>query len=77
MQHAMIWVGQGEMGPMYEDNGMPSGDIINRIGSFSGVMTQSNHKSSPDIAPPKGDIETAKIYGKRVAAVAAKFLLNS
>lgn len=72
MQHGMIWVGQAEMAPTFEGLEVPSIDAINRVGSFSGLMTQSNHKSGPDIVPPAGDLETAKRFGKRVADIAGR-----
>lgn len=71
-QHGMIWVGQQEAAPTYADGEIPTFDTINRIGSWLGLMTQANHKSKADIAPPKGDLETAKRFGKRVADIAAK-----
>jgi len=69
MQHGMIWVGQAEPGPQLSGTEVASIDSINRLGSFSGLMTQSNHKSPPDIAPPAGDLETARRFGARVAEV--------
>ena len=44
---------------------------INRIGSNSGVMAPVG-PTSPAEDIPQGDLETAKAYGARVAAVAAK-----
>ena len=44
---------------------------INRIGSNSGVMAQVG-PTSPAEDIPQGDLDTAKAYGERVAAVAAK-----
>jgi hypothetical protein len=38
-------------------------------------MTQANQKSGPDIMPPAGDLETAKIFGQRVAEITSKFNL--
>ena len=61
MQQAMIWVGQPSM-----NNG-----TLNRIGSNSGVMAQVG-PSSPAEEIPQGDLDTAKAYGERVAAVATK-----
>ncbi|BBJ31917.1 MULTISPECIES: hypothetical protein [spotted fever group] len=52
---------------------MPAPDKINRLGSWSGLMTQSNHKSSPDITPTKGDLLTANLFGKRIVEVIKKF----
>ena len=59
MQHCMIWVGQAEAAPNFADHEMPDPNKINRLGSWSGLMTQSNHKSSPDITPTQGDLKTA------------------
>lgn len=72
MQQGMIWVGQDQMPPQPKGTDVASIDQINRMGSFSGLMTQSNNES-PDIAPPAGDIETARIFGKRIAEITAKF----
>ncbi len=64
MQHGMVWVGQ-PMKPGRE------ADAMNRIGSNSGVMAQVG-PTSPAADIPQGDLDTAKAYGERVAAVAAK-----
>jgi NAD(P)H dehydrogenase (quinone) len=61
MQQGMVWVGQ----PAMNDGS------INRIGSNSGVMAQVG-PTSPAADIPQGDLDTAKAYGERVAAVAAK-----
>jgi len=61
MQQGMIWVGQPDM----------NDGTINRIGSNSGVMAQVG-PTSPAEDIPQGDLDTAKAYGERVAAVAAK-----
>ena len=73
MQHGMIWVGQSEQSPKLGGTDVPPLDAINRVGSFSGLMTQSNALSGPDIVPPSGDLETAKLFGKRVAEITARF----
>jgi len=72
MQQGMIWVGQGEMPPHPTGTDVAKITDINRISSFSGLMTQANNES-PDISPPSGDIETAKIFGKRIAEIVEKF----
>ena len=74
MQHGMIWVGQAELAPNFSAGQIPNNDMKNRVGSFSGLMTQANHTESADTAPPKGDIETAKLFGKRVAEITQKFI---
>jgi multimeric flavodoxin WrbA len=73
MQHGMIWVGQTESSPQLGGTDVPKIEDINRVGSYSGLMTQSNAKSAPDIAPPAGDLETARRFGKRIAEIAARF----
>lgn len=73
MQQGMIWVGNAEMPPQLGGTDTMPMDAINRVGSFSGLMTQSNALSGADIVPPSGDIETAKRFGKRVAEITAKF----
>jgi multimeric flavodoxin WrbA len=72
MQHGMIWVGQTESAPTYKDKEIPSHETINRIGSWSGLMTQANHQSGPESAPPAGDIETARRFGARIVGITKK-----
>jgi NAD(P)H dehydrogenase (quinone) len=69
-QHSMIWVGTGLMPA---NSKAATRNDINYVGSFSGAMAQSPSDSSPDEGPLPGDLETAKIFGKRVAETAAKF----
>lgn len=61
MQLGMVWVGQAE----------PNNGSINRLGSSSGLMAQVG-PTSPAADIPQGDLDTAKIYGQRVAQIAAK-----
>lgn len=71
MQHSMIWIGLGHNNTCKDgDQGNPN--EINRMGSYFGAMAQSDNKPS-DITPPKGDLETAKILGKRIANLTKKF----
>ncbi len=67
MQHSMIWVGSGLMS---SNSKAATRDDINYVGSFSGLMTTSPSDASVEEAPPKGDIETAKLFGQRIAEVA-------
>ena len=68
MQHSGVWVGTG----MMPSNAKAAQrNDINYVGSFSGAMAQSPSDSSPDEMLP-GDLETAKLFGQRVAATAAK-----
>jgi NAD(P)H dehydrogenase (quinone) len=70
-QHAMIWVGVEDLAGNSTSNG--SVNDINRIGSYLGVMTQSNNDQGPDVAPIKSDLETAKRFGSRIAEITKAF----
>ena len=64
MQHSMIWVGTGMLPANTKSAGR---DDINFLGSFAGLMAQSPSDAGADEAPTSGDIETAKLFGERVA----------
>jgi len=68
MQHAGIWVGTGMMP---SNSKAATRNDVNYVGSFGGAMAQSPSDSSPDEMLP-GDLETAKLFGKRVAETADK-----
>ncbi len=70
-QQGMIWVGQGEMPANTIDHGGKP-EQINRVGSSLGLMTQSDN-ATPENTPSSGDIETAKLFGKRIAEITKKF----
>lgn len=78
MQHGMIWVGTGmfpsqnNMDAMNSVEG-PGPETHNRVGSFIGPMSASFQVDPPG-APSKGDIETAELYGKRVAEITLQFV---
>lgn len=61
MQLGMVWVGQPDM----------NDGTINRIGSNTGLMAQVG-PTSPAEDIPQGDLDTARAYGERVAAIAVK-----
>lgn len=65
-QHSMIWVSTGQMSQGTKP------EHINRIGSFTGPMAQSDN-ASPDVTPPEGDKRTAEAYGKRIAEAALRW----
>ena len=78
MQHGMIFVGLGMMPAAnrpLETNSVtgPSAEAHNRVGSFIGPMAASFQVNPPG-APGKGDIETAELYGKRVAEITLQFV---
>ncbi len=66
MQHSMLWVGSGMMAA---NSKAATRDDINYVGSFGGLMTTSPSDASTEEAPPKGDLETAKLFGQRNAEV--------
>ena len=69
MQHSGVWVGTG----MMPSNAKAAQrNDINYLGSFAGAMAQSPSDASP-AEMLQGDLDTAKLFGKRVADVAAKF----
>ena len=70
MQHGMIWVSQGLM---------PSNtrgarrDDVNYLVSYSGAIAQSPADAGADAMSP-GDLETARLFGERVAAITERFV---
>jgi len=69
MQHGMIWVSQGLMPA--NTKGAQRNDV-NYLVSYSGAIAQSpSDAGAQDMLP--GDLETARLFGERVAAVTAKF----
>jgi NAD(P)H dehydrogenase (quinone) len=64
-QHGMIWVGQGEPSPTLSSGHGGKPDMINRVGSSLGLMTQSDN-SPPDQNPSEGDLATARLFGTRI-----------
>jgi len=70
MQHGMIWAGLGLM----PGNNSSKGSLndLNRLGSFTGAMTQSNVDQGAE-AIPASDLKTAEHLGRRVALVTLQF----
>ncbi|MDO9200998.1 MAG: NADPH-dependent FMN reductase, partial [Hydrogenophaga sp.] len=69
MQHSGIWVGTGLMP---SNSKAAQRNDVNYVGSFAGAMAQSpSDAGANDMLP--GDLETARLFGARVAATAAKF----
>jgi NAD(P)H dehydrogenase (quinone) len=69
MQHGGIWVGTAMMP---SNSKAAQRNDINYVGSFSGAMAQSPSDASA-AEMPQGDLDTARLFGKRVAEMAAKF----
>jgi len=69
-QHGMIWVSAGQAPGAA--SGRTGPEDVNRVGSSLGVMTQSDN-ASPEVTPPSGDRETARLLGVRVAEAARRW----
>lgn len=67
-QHGGIWV---SLGLMPANTKASSRQDVNNLGGSVGLLVQGPSDAGAD-AIPDGDIETAKLYGARVAGVAAK-----
>jgi NAD(P)H dehydrogenase (quinone) len=77
MQHGMIYVSLGMMPSANRPDDMkqisgPSAEAHNRVGSFTGPMSASFQVNPPG-APGKGDLETAELYGRRIAEITLRF----
>ena len=69
MQHGQIWVGTGLLPANKKEHGPAD---VNWTAGFGGALAISPSDASPDEAPRSGDLETARLLGKRVAEMAAK-----
>lgn len=69
MQHGGIWVGTGMLPA---NTKAAQRDDINVLGSFAGAMAQTPADASPD-EMPAGDLETARLFGQRVAEITERF----
>jgi NAD(P)H dehydrogenase (quinone) len=68
MQHSGVWVGTGLMPSNAKS---AKRDDINYVGSFTGAMMQTPSDASADEVNA-GDLETAKLYGERIADMAKR-----
>jgi NAD(P)H dehydrogenase (quinone) len=68
-QHSQIWVGTGLMPANKKEHGPAD---VNWTAGFIGAMAISPSDASPEEAPRAGDLETARLYGSRIAAYAVK-----
>lgn len=68
-QHGQIWIGTGLMPSNTKANGP---DDVNWTAGFAGALAISPSDASAEEAPRKGDLETARLLGKRVAEFAVK-----
>jgi multimeric flavodoxin WrbA len=72
-QHGMIWVGLADSTPSPTSGHGATPDMINRIGSYLGLMTQSDN-TSPENTPSPGDQETARRFGVRLAEITKRWV---
>jgi NAD(P)H dehydrogenase (quinone) len=70
MQHGMIWAGTGMMPA---NTKAATRNDLNFVGGFTGLLAQSPADATPDEAPLPGDLDTAKVFGARIAAVTARW----
>jgi NAD(P)H dehydrogenase (quinone) len=70
MQHGMIWAG---LGIMPANTKAATRNDLNYVGGYAGLLSQSPADATPDEAPVPGDLETAKVFGARIAAVTARW----
>jgi len=68
-QHGQIWIGTGLLPANAKAHGP---DDVNWTAGFAGALAVSPADASPDEAPRKGDLETARLLGERVATYAVK-----
>lgn len=70
MQHGMIWAGLG----LLPGNNSSKGSVndLNRLGSSTGSLTQSNVDQGAE-AIPASDLKTAEHLGRRVALITLQF----
>ncbi len=67
-QHGMLWVGTG----MMPSNAKSSKrDDLNYVAAFAGLAATTPSDASPDEVV-RGDLETARLFGQRVAGVGAR-----
>jgi multimeric flavodoxin WrbA len=69
MQHSGIWVGTGLMP---SNSKAAKRDDVNYVGSSAGAMMQTPSDASADEVNA-GDLETARLYGERIAKIAGQF----
>lgn len=66
MQHSQIWVGTGLMPSSKKKHNF---EDVNWTGGFSGLLAIAPSDATPEEAPMSGDIETARLYGIRIAEI--------
>lgn len=70
MQHSMLWVGTGMLP---SNSKAATRNDVNYLGSSAGAMSQSPADASPDEGPLPGDLETARLFGVRIAEASRRW----
>jgi NAD(P)H dehydrogenase (quinone) len=70
-QHGMIWVGTGMMPA---NSKAAQRNDVNYLAGFGGALAQSPSDASPEEGPLPGDLETARLFGQRVAVTTEQFV---
>ncbi len=72
MQHSMLWVGTG----LQASNKLNAKrDDINYLGGYTGALATSPSDSDAQNHPTQGDLDTASLYGERIAQIALALTL--
>ena len=66
-QRGQLWIGTGLL-PANKKSNLPAD--VNWTAGFAGALAISPSDAFPDEAPQAGDLETAKLLGRRVAEFA-------
>jgi len=69
-QHGQLWIGPGVLPSNTKAHGP---DDVNWTAGSAGALAVAPSDASPDEAPRKGDLATARALGKRVAEAAARW----
>lgn len=69
MQHGQIWVGTGIMPSNKKEHGP---DDVNWTAGMTGLLAVSPSDASAEEAPRNGDLETARLFGRRIAEYAIR-----
>ena len=70
-QQGMLWLSLGIENTSAQYASDENSNVLNRLGSSLGLMTQSDN-DIPDLTPPSGDKKTAELFGQRIAEFVIK-----
>lgn len=71
-QHGMIWISLGQPAPLTKSGHGATPKTVNRLDGSLGLMTQSDN-ADPKNTPAPGDLESAQLFGKRIAEITKKW----